>query len=363
MTTTPHEHLKLPGAHPVAHKDPADVTDIAAVEEVILLSTKHDFDAPGTNLSKTNADSAPHDHEHAHVQHQHQLPIGHRIANLIVILMPFVAVISAAAYTWGWGISWLEVAIFAGMYMVTGLGITIGYHRLFTHKSFETGRIMTAFLGIAGSMAVEGPLLEWAAFHRCHHKHSDHEEDPHTPHGHGSGFKGIMKGLWRAQMGWLFEAKRPNIRKFVPDLEKDPLVATISRLFPLWVVVSFTLPAVIGGLVTMSWLGVLLGFIWGGLVRVVLVHHVTWSVNSICHVWGTQPFQSHDESRNNPVVGVLALGEGWHNNHHAFPTSARHGLKWWQIDISWILIWAASKVGLVRKVRVPSPERMESKRR
>jgi stearoyl-CoA desaturase (Delta-9 desaturase) len=303
---------------------------------------------------------ADHDHEHPELA---PLPLGHRIANLIVIMLPIMAVITGATYAWGWGFGWLELSLFLGMYLLTGLGITIGFHRLFTHKSFETNRPVTAFLGIAGSMAVEGPLLDWVAFHRCHHQHSDHHDDPHTPHGHGSGVKGIIKGIWRAQIGWLFEPKRADIRKYVPDLEKDRMVSTISKLFPLWVVLSFAIPATIGGLVTMSWVGAILGFVWGGLVRVVFVHHVTWSVNSICHVWGTQPFKSHDESRNNPIVGILAFGEGWHNNHHAFPTSARHGLKWWQIDVSWLLIWAASKVGLAQKVRVPTRERMESKRR
>ncbi len=300
--------------------------------------------------------------EAVHHDHDDELPVSQRIANIIVILMPFVALISAAVYTWGWGISWVDVVLFFGMYLVTGLGITIGYHRFFTHKSFETNRWMVALMGIAGSMAVEGPVIRWVAYHRCHHKHSDHEEDPHSPHGYGGGIKGLLKGLWRSQIGWIFEPKRVPEAKFVPDLNKDKLIVAIDRLFPLWVVLSMLIPSLLGGLITLSWMGALLGFIWGGLVRVVFVHHITWSVNSICHVWGSQPFRSHDESRNNPIVGVLALGEGWHNNHHAFPTSARHGLAWWQFDISWIVIWAASKVGLARKLRVPSAERQAEKR-
>jgi stearoyl-CoA desaturase (delta-9 desaturase) len=145
------------------------------------------------------------------------------------------------------------------------------------------------------------------------------------------------------------------------DLKKDRLITTMSALFPLWVLLGLLIPALLGGLLTWSWTGVLLGFIWGGLVRIFLVHHVTWSINSVCHIWGSRPFNSHDESRNNPIFGVLGLGEGWHNNHHAFPTSARHGLKWWQLDISYIIILAMSKVGLASDIRVPSQARIQSK--
>ncbi len=299
-------------------------------------------------------------HDEQHEEHE-DLPMDQKVTNLVVILMPFVALISAAIYTWGWGIGWLEVALFFGMYIITGLGITIGYHRYFTHKGFETNRWMVALLGIAGSMAVEGPLMRWVAYHRCHHQHSDHEMDPHSPQGYGGGIKGIFKGLWRAQVGWIFEPKRLVLTDYVPDLYKDKLMVTIDKLFPLWAVLSMLIPTVLGGLITLSWMGALLGFIWGGLVRVVFVHHVTWSVNSICHVWGAKPFRTHDESRNNPIVGILALGEGWHNNHHAFPTSARHGLAWWQFDVSWIVIWAASKIGLVSKVKVPNQARQAEK--
>ena len=290
------------------------------------------------------------------------LPIADRVTNLIVILVPFAALIGAVVYAWGWGIGWLELALFFGMYLVTGLGVTVGYHRYFTHKSFECGPITKTVLGIAGSMSVEGSIFRWVAFHRAHHQHSDHEQDPHSPHGHGSGVWGVIKGAYNAHVGWMLKTSDKGLERYVTDLKQDRLTRTISDLFPLWMVLSLIIPAVIGGLVSMSWGGALLGFVWGGLIRVLFVHHATWSVNSVCHLWGTRAFKSHDESRNNAIVGVLALGEGWHNNHHAFPTSARHGLKWWQFDASWIVIQAMHKLGLAWKIRVPPAERLESKR-
>ncbi|MEO1008638.1 MAG: fatty acid desaturase [Planctomycetota bacterium] len=293
--------------------------------------------------------------------HYGPLPLGLRILNLVLILAPLCAFVWAVAYAWGAGIGWVELAVGFVFYLATGFGVTIGYHRLLTHKSFRTGRVMTAILGILGSMATEGPILNWVAFHRCHHQHSDHEHDPHSPHGHGSGVWGTIKGFWMAHCGWVLSPRRKDLGRYVVDLEKDPLVRWISRLFPVWALLSLALPALAVGLFTMSWWGALMGFVWGGLIRVAMVHHITWSVNSICHLWGNRPFESHDESRNNAIVGVLALGEGWHNNHHAFPTSARHGLKWWQFDSSWIVIRVLERVGLVWDVKVPSPERMRAK--
>ncbi|TVQ29818.1 MAG: acyl-CoA desaturase [Phycisphaeraceae bacterium] len=266
-------------------------------------------------------------------------------------------------YAWGWGLTWVELTLMLSMYMLTGLGVTVGFHRLFAHKSFSTGPVMTSILGVLGSMSVEGSIHQWVSMHRCHHRHSDHEDDPHSPHGHGSGVKGVLKGFYYAHMGWMFRRKTGVIEQYVPDLRRSKLVNTLSALFPLWVLLSLTLPAAIGGLVTMSWTGALLGFIWGGLIRIAVVHHVTWSVNSICHLWGTRPFRTKDESRNNPIVGVLAFGEGWHNNHHAFPASARHGLRWWEFDMSYIVIWTLARLGLVWNVRLPPKERMVSKRR
>jgi stearoyl-CoA desaturase (delta-9 desaturase) len=292
----------------------------------------------------------------------HQISQLQRVITLIVMLLPLAGLIAGMAYAWGWGFGWVELVLLLGMYVLTGLGVTVGYHRLFTHRSFETGRVLTAIFGILGSMSVEGPVLRWVAFHRKHHQHSDRPGDPHSPHEHGEGVVATLKGFADAHMGWMMRTSDVDIGRYVVDLRKSRLVRVVSALFPLWVVLSMLLPAAIGGLVTLSWSGAMLGFLWGGLVRILLVHHITWSVNSVCHLWGTRPFRSHDESRNNPIVGVLAFGEGWHNNHHAFPTSARHGLRWWELDTSYIVIWVLARLGLVWNVRIPAPERVLAKR-
>lgn len=287
--------------------------------------------------------------------------MGVRLVNLGGVCLPFLGLVAAIWLHWGVAFSWVYLVLLFVMYLISGLGITIGYHRYFTHKSFKTSRFVQALLAISGSMAVEGSVLQWAAVHRSHHQHSDAEHDPHSPHTHGAGVKNAIKGMWHAHMGWIMSSKDRAHARYVVDLKKDRLVRTMSALFPLWVLLGLLIPAVLGGLLTMTWMGVLLGFIWGGLVRVFLVHHVTWSINSVCHIWGSRPFNSHDHSRNNPIFGVLGLGEGWHNNHHAFPTSARHGLRWWQLDVSYLVILAMSRVGLVWDVRVPSPERIAAK--
>jgi len=289
------------------------------------------------------------------------LPLGQRVVNLVFILVPLCALVWAIVYVWGRGVGLTELILMVSLYVVTGMGVTVGYHRLFTHKSFKTGPIVTSILGVLGSMAAEGPILTWVAHHRCHHQHSDREQDPHSPHGHGSGVLGIVRGFFMSHVGWMFLGNRRDISHYVADLEADPLVRRLSKLFLVWMAVSLALPALIGGLISMSWWGAFLGLVWGGLIRIAVVHHITWSVNSVCHLWGTRPFRSHDESRNNAIVGVLALGEGWHNNHHAFPTSARHGLKWWQLDTSYLVIKALEKLGLAWGVKVPSPERIATK--
>ncbi len=285
-----------------------------------------------------------------------------RLINLMAVTVPFAGLVVAIALLWGVAFNWVYLALLGGMYFATALGISVGYHRFFTHRSFKTPRPMAAILAALGSMAVEGPVLQWVAVHRCHHQHSDDHDDPHSPHTHGTSLWGIVRGMWHAHMGWLLRARPCGLARYVRDLRKDPLVRRMSQLFPVWVLLGLLIPAALGGLLTLSWTGVLLGFIWGGLVRIFLVHHVTWSINSVCHIWGTRPFHNHDESRNNAIFGVLALGEGWHNNHHAFPTSARHGLRWWQFDVTYLIIWAMSKIGLARDVRIPSRDRIAAKR-
>jgi len=291
-----------------------------------------------------------------------RISLALKITNLVAVIVPFLGLIAAFVMLWGWGFSWIHLGILVGMYFATGFGITIGFHRLFTHKSFETSKPIQAILAILGSMAMEGPVFRWVAQHRRHHQHSDEPMDPHSPHLHGEGFKGMLRGLWHSHVGWLFEKEIPKAASYIPDLMKSRLLTWVSNTFTIWVAVGLILPTVLGGLLTMSWTGALFGFVWGGLARIFLVHHVTWSINSVCHLWGAQPYRSHDESRNNVVMGVLAMGEGWHNNHHAFPTSARHGLAWWQIDSSYYIIRIMELLGLAWQVRIPTPATMEAKR-
>jgi stearoyl-CoA desaturase (delta-9 desaturase) len=299
---------------------------------------------------------------------EHKVQARVQVVNLLGVIIPFLALIGAIALLWGVAFNWLYLGLLLGMYMVTGLAITIGYHRYFTHKSFSTSRFGSFMLGFFGIMAAEGSILEWVACHRRHHQHSDTNEDPHSPHVHADDdfphtVMGSLKGFVHAHMGWMIRLIPVDQKKYCPDLLKDQQVVTLCKWSVPIVALGLLIPAAIAGVATMSWTGAALGFLWGGLVRVFMVHHITWSINSVCHIWGTRPFESHDESRNNALFGVIGFGEGWHNNHHAFPASARHGLRWWEFDMSYILIKMASWVGLVWDVRVPDAQRVASKLR
>lgn len=285
-----------------------------------------------------------------------------RLVTLLAVAIPPAGLVAAILLLWGVALDGVHLAVFAAMYLLTGFGITVGFHRLFTHRSFSAHAPTRATLAVLGSMALEGPVLKWVAQHRLHHQHSDHDEDPHSPHLHGGGFLGMLRGLWHAHAGWLFDADPAGLERYVGDLLKDRMVRVVSRLFVLWAALGLLIPALLGGLITMSWTGVLLGLLWGGLVRIFLVHHVTWSINSVCHLWGYQAFRSDDESRNNVVFGMLAMGEGWHNNHHAFPTSARHGLRWWELDGSYLVIRLMALCGLAWNIRTPDAETMARRR-
>jgi stearoyl-CoA desaturase (delta-9 desaturase) len=279
-----------------------------------------------------------------------------RLVILLAVILPFFGFILAIVSFWGWGCNWMIIGLLAVMYVLTGLGITVGYHRLFTHQAFETSRVVKFIFGILGSMAVQGPLLRWVALHRLHHQCSDHDGDPHSPTHHGQGIIGVFRGLFHAHMGWLFTRETPDLARYVKDLRKSKMIRSVSALFPLWVVMGLTIPTLLGWLMVGGWQGALLGLIWGGLARIFLVHHVTWSINSVCHLWGHQPYKVKDHSKNNFIIAVLALGEGWHNNHHAFPTSARHGLRWWQFDFSFLVIRIMAFLHLVWKVKVPAKQ-------
>ncbi|MCO6435501.1 MAG: fatty acid desaturase [Phycisphaerae bacterium] len=281
-------------------------------------------------------------------------PATQRFAAAVGVVVPFLGLVVAVYGFWGWGVTWTELALLTGMYTVAGLGVTVGYHRLFAHRSFEAVRPVKFLLAVFGSMAVQGPVLKWVAVHRRHHQHSDEPEDPHSPHHYGGGVIGILRGFGHAHVGWIFKRDYPNLKRYVRDLYSDSLIRTTSRFFGAWVLLGLLIPTALGGAFTGTWSGAFLGFLWGGLVRIFIGHHVTWSINSVCHLWGSRPFDRGDQSRNNFLFGVLAFGEGWHNNHHSFPYSARHGLKWWQLDMSYLTIRAMELLGLARAVRVPA---------
>jgi stearoyl-CoA desaturase (delta-9 desaturase) len=278
------------------------------------------------------------------------------MVTFLVIVVPLLGLVAVPFLLWGWGIHWVDLVLLVTLYFLSAIGITVGYHRLFTHRSFETYTAVKAVFAVLGSMALEGSLFKWVAIHRRHHQYSDTVDDPHTPHHQGTGWLGVLRGAWHAHIGWFFRPDPPRWEDYVKDLKKSPTLRFLDATFLVWVVLGLVIPAAVGGWVQGSWMGALTGLVWGGLVRIFLVHHITWSINSACHLWGSQPYRSRDESRDNPVFGILALGEGWHAAHHAFPTSARHGLRWWQLDVSYYLIRLLSGLGLAWNVRVPSPE-------
>jgi stearoyl-CoA desaturase (Delta-9 desaturase) len=287
-----------------------------------------------------------------------------RVAMVFATLLPLAGVGLALYGLWGWGVGPVDIGLLLGMYFFTGFGVTVGFHRLFTHQSFKAPTPVRVLLAVAGSMAIQGAVIDWVATHRRHHAYSDRLGDPHSPHVDAAGGTvGLMRGLWYAHVGWMFAPEATVQRAWAPDLLRDPAIARVSRWFPYFVGATFVTPAVLGGLLTMSFTGALTGLLWGGLVRVFLLHHVTWSINSICHVFGTRPFESHDEARNNPVMALIGFGEGWHNAHHAFPASARHGLRWWELDTSWIVIRTLSLFGLARDIKLPSAKQMARRQR
>lgn len=283
---------------------------------------------------------------------------GEQTALYLFVIVPFLAFLAAIPVAWGWGLTWTDVAISVAFYYVSGLGITVGFHRYFTHGSFKANRPMKIALAIAGSMAIEGPVIRWVADHRRHHAFSDKEGDPHSPWRYGETLPALLKGLGFAHVGWMFDTEHTSRERFTPDLMRDRDLVWIDRFFPLWVAISLLGPALLGGLITMSFTGALTAFFWASLVRVFMLHHVTWSINSICHAVGRRPFNARDKSTNFWPLAILSFGESWHNMHHADPTSARHGVLRGQLDTSARLIRWFQAFGWVWDVRWPSKERL-----
>jgi stearoyl-CoA desaturase (delta-9 desaturase) len=286
-----------------------------------------------------------------------------RIITGAVTAIPFAALIIVGWQLWNEALHWSDIAVFLICYALTGFGVTIGFHRHLTHRAFKAKRWLRGTLAILGSAAIEGPVISWVADHRKHHAFADVEGDPHSPHvDHGHGLKGALRGLFHAHVGWLFiHTQRGNKERYAPDLIKDPLISWVDRTFVLWVLTGLAVPFLLGGLIGRSWEAALTGLLWGGAVRMLVVHHVTYSINSLCHFFGRQAFDTGDESRNLAWLAPLTFGEAWHNNHHAFPTSFEHGMRRWQFDPSRYVIRGLEKMGLVWDVVRISPDRQARK--
>jgi stearoyl-CoA desaturase (delta-9 desaturase) len=279
------------------------------------------------------------------------------------VTIPFLALLAAVPVAWGGWLSWTDIVLAVGFYLISGVGVTAGFHRYLTHGSYKARRPLRIALAVAGSLAVQGNVTQWVADHRRHHAFSDVEGDPHSPWRYGNSVWGLTKGLFHAHVGWMFNRELSNRNRFAPDLVADRDIHRVDRLFPLLVALSLLTPAALGGLLTWSWQGAATAFFWAGLVRVSFLHHVTWSINSICHVFGERPFtvREGDRAANFWPLAILSFGESWHNLHHADPTCARHGVLRGQLDITARVIWALEKLGWVYDVRWPRPERVAAK--
>ena len=285
-----------------------------------------------------------------------------RRLTLLFTIAPLAGVAFAIWRLWGVGISGLDFGLLIGFYVATVLGISVGFHRLFTHRSFHAVKPVRVALATLGSMSVQGAVIDWCATHRRHHAFADQYGDPHSPHlATAAGVKGVLAGLWHAHMGWLLSSEKSDPNEWAPDLVADRAIARVNRAFPWLTLATFLLPPIIGLAVTGTLAGMVTAFVWGSLVRIFLLHHMTWSINSICHFYGKEQYRARDESKNVWPMSLISFGESWHNNHHAFPWSARLGLRGWQIDLGWWTIRFMRAVRLVQRVKVPTREQMAAK--
>ncbi len=287
-----------------------------------------------------------------------QRPEGQNVIVKAFVVIPFLALLAAVPLAWGWGLSWVDIGLAVLFYFLTLSGATVGFHRYFTHRAFKARRPLRIGLAVVGSMALQGSVITWVADHRRHHAFTDREGDPHSPWLFGTTPAAVAKGFWHSHFGWMLNHDLTNPARFAPDLLADPDIMRVSRQFPLWTTVSLAAPAVLGGLITWSWWGALTAFFWAGLVRVGVLHHVTWSVNSICHMIGNRPWTLRDRSTNFWPLAIATMGESWHNLHHADPTCARHGVQRGQLDLTARLIWAFERLGWAYDVRWPTARRL-----
>lgn len=282
---------------------------------------------------------------------------------LVTTLIPFLGLIVAIGLLWLSGIKVVEIGLLAGMYVLTVVGIEVGFHRHFSHRSFQASTLVRAILAVLGSMAAEGPLIYWVSNHRHHHQYSDQSGDSHSPHLYKGKKFGLLRGLWYAHVGWLFDGQTSYSPLFFKDLLRDSTIIKVNQLYLIWVILGLTIPAVLGGIITWTWIGIFKGFLWGGLVRIFFVHQVTWSTNSIVHVYGRHSFDTDDCSKNNIWLALPTFGGSWHNNHHAFPNTAINQFKWWQIDIAGWIICALEVFGLAWEVKAPTAKAIKAKRK
>jgi stearoyl-CoA desaturase (delta-9 desaturase) len=289
------------------------------------------------------------------------VPLRRLVGNLVGVTVPFAGFAAAISFSWHRLVGPADLAILLGMYTVAALGTTVGFHRLLTHRSFQTYKPLEYLFAVLGSLSAEAPTIRWVAIHRKHHACADHDGDPHSPYGFGDGLRASLRGLWHAHVGWLFAGdERPDARRYAPELVEDRVMVLISRAFMAIVVAGLLVPAALGYLLA-GIEGALTGFLWGGLARIFLFHHVSFSVNSICHFFGNRRFETDDHSKNVFWLAVPSMGDAWHNNHHAFPRSARHGLGRWELDISGLAIEVMRRVGLAWNVVEIPAERQRQK--
>ncbi len=287
----------------------------------------------------------------------------HRAGNLIAVVLPFVSFLLAVTLLWSHAVAARDLLILGFLYVATMLGITVGFHRLLTHRSFQTTRPVALVLAVLGSMAVQGPVLHWVAEHRRHHADPDRPGDPHSPHlAAAGGTRGIVAGLWHAHVGWLLRRSgRPDVRRHAPDLLEDPGLLAIDRLFGALVFAGLALPFALGIALGGNLDSGLTALLWGGPVRIFLAHHVTWSINSVCHFAGRRRFETADRSTNVALLALVSMGESWHHNHHAFPRSAFHGLRRRELDPSGWVIRALRRLGLAWNVVEIPQERIAAR--
>ncbi|MEH2433188.1 MAG: fatty acid desaturase [Nostoc sp.] len=279
------------------------------------------------------------------------------------IIIPLIGTLIALKFAWDFGINLMELALLLVFWFLTMIGgVTVGNHRLLCHCAFKTHPSVRVALAILGSMAAQGPVINWVSNHRRHHQYSDQIGDTHSPNLHQGGFWGSLNGIWHSHVGWILNGEITNSTVFAKDLLQDPVMKKVNQQYLIFVFLGLLIPAILGGLLSGTWIGLGQGFLWGGLVRIFVVHHLTWCLNSIVHLYGSHPFNTSEQSTNNVWLAIPTGGEGWHNNHHAFPNSAKFGLQWWQIDLGYWLIHTLEVLGLAWDVKVPTLGMIEAKK-